>query len=231
MPEMPHKSRKGGRSRDGVDILFEDRDIIVVDKPAGLLTVATDKERERTAYAFLYDHVNSRKTAWGIFVVHRLDREASGLLVFAKTEDSKHHLQEQFKLHTARRTYLAVTEGKIAKDSFTIESYLAENKAFRCYSTRKPAEGKRAVTHVRVLKRSPHRTLVEVNLETGRKHQIRVHLAEQGNPIVGDTMYGSGRSSIQRMALHATTLVFRHPFNNKEMTFTAPMPQSFETLV
>ncbi len=219
------RSRRPDRS--GVDILFEDGDLIVINKPAGLLTIATEKERHRTAYAVLSEHVR-RQRAGRLFIVHRLDREASGLLVFAKSEESKIDLQEQFKDHSAGRTYVAVTEGRIPRDAFTIETLLAENAAFRCYVTRDPAKGKRAVTHVTVLRRAARRTLVEVRLETGRKHQIRVHLAEAGYPIVGDPVYGAGRSPIRRMALHGARLTFRHPRTGQPMVFSAPMPPEFE---
>ena len=210
--------------------MFEDHDLIVISKPAGLLTIATDREKRRTAYAMLVDHVRRFRNA-RIFIVHRLDREASGLLVFAKTEEAKAALQDQFKDHSAGRTYLAVAEGRIPRDAFTVESYIAENAAFRCYSTRDAARGQRAVTHITVLQRSPQRTLVEARLETGRKHQIRVHLADEGFPIVGDPAYGNGKSPIRRMALHGVKLVFRHPHSGQPMTFTAPMPASFEALM
>ncbi len=203
---------------------------MVIVKPAGLLTIATEKERHRTAYALLVEHVR-RQRAGRLFIVHRLDREASGLLVFAKSPEAKVGLQEQFRDHSAGRTYIAVTEGRLPRDTFTIKSYIAENAALRCYSTRDPAKGKLAVTHVTVLRRSVHRTLVEVRLETGRKHQIRVHLAEEGHPIVGDPAYGTGRSPIRRMALHGAGLVFRHPRTGKPMSFSAPLPEEIESLV
>ena len=228
LPARHPSSRRHG-SRADIEIVFEDRDLIVAIKPAGLLTIATDRERQRTAYALLFEHVRRRREG-RLFIVHRLDREASGLLVFAKSPEAKLALQEQFKDHSAGRTYIAVTEGRMARDSFTIESYLAENAAFRCYSTRDPAKGKRAVTHVTVLKRSPRRSLVEVRLETGRKHQIRVHLAEEGHPIVGDPAYGDGRGPVGRLALHGARLVFRHPRTGQPMTFSAPLPAEIESL-
>jgi len=205
--------------------------VIVVEKPAGLLTIATDREKRHTVYAFLFEHVKSKQPAEKLFVVHRLDREASGLLVFAKSPAAKQHLQKQFKEHLARRTYVAVTEGRVAWNSRTIQSYLAENAIHRCYSTSNRARGKWAVTHVTVLHRSPHRTLVEVRLETGRKHQIRVHLAEQEHPIVGDRTYGSRTNPIGRLALHAAKLAFRHPLAGKLMEFHSPSPTAFSTLV
>src|SRR5438132_10520241 len=182
-------------------IVFEDETILIVDKPAGLLTIATATEKENTLYAELRARASRKQPPEKIFVVHRLDREASGLLVFAKTIEAKEKLQEQFKIHSAGRRYLAVVEGQVKGEDFSIRSYLAENAAFRVYSTRKKGEGKLAITHVRVVKRRPKTTLVQVRLETGRKHQIRVHLAERGHPSVGDKAYGSRSNPIRRLAL------------------------------
>jgi RluA family pseudouridine synthase len=214
-----------------VQIIFEDKDIIVVDKPEGLLTIATDQEKVRTLYAYLYEHVKRKKPPEMLFIVHRLDREASGLLVFAKSEVAKRHLQDQFKEHSAGRTYVAITEGQMAHNEQTIESYLTENRMHRCYSTRDRTKGKRAVTHVRVLKRSQNLTLAEVQLETGRKHQIRVHLAEQGHPIVGDRAYGSRTNPARRLALHAAKLAFKHPRSGKLLEFASRPPASFASLI
>jgi 23S rRNA pseudouridine1911/1915/1917 synthase len=228
-PSNTHRHRGPAWTR--LHILFEDRDVIVVDKPAGLLTMATEREKHRTLYALLYEHVKGRRPPGMLFIVHRLDREASGLLVFAKSEAAKEHLQEQFKEHHAGRTYLAVVEGRMARDQWTFQSYLAENSIFRCYLTPDPQKGKWAVTHVKVLKRSAHRTLVEVALETGRKHQIRVQLADQGYPIVGDPVYGSRTNPIRRMALHAVRLAFVHPTTGERMEFESPPSPAFMTLV
>jgi 23S rRNA pseudouridine1911/1915/1917 synthase len=214
-----------------VKILFEDQHLIVVEKPAGLLTVATTKEKRRTIYALLFGHLKSKQVPERLFIVHRLDREASGLLVFAKSEAVKHDLQRQFKEHTAGRTYVAVTERRMNQDHYTIQSFLAENAIHRCYSTPDRHKGKWAVTHVKVLSRSSRQTLVEVRLETGRKHQIRVHLAEHGHPVVGDKAYGSGSNPIRRLALHAVQLAFKHPHSGKVMKFHSQPPASFATLV
>jgi len=213
------------------NVLFEDDDIIVAEKPAGLLTIATDREKRQTLYAFLYEYLKRKHAPEQIFIVHRLDREASGLLVFAKTKEAKYHLQEQFKEHSTDRIYVAVAENQMARDTYTFESYLAENAFHRSYSTPDRRKGSHAITHVTVLKRSAHRTLVEVKLETGRKHQIRVHLAEKGFPIVGDRAYGSSSSPIRRMALHAANLAFTHPRTGKRMEFHSPPPASFAKLV
>ena len=209
---------------DRIRIVFEDPSVIVIDKPAGLLTMATDTERSRTAYAWLREYAGRKKPSEKIFIVHRLDREASGLLVFAKTIEAKERLQDQFKDHSAGRRYIAVVEGRVGMDEFTIRSYLAENKAYLVFSTPNKRLGKLAITHVRVLKRNPKTTLVEVRLETGRKHQIRVHLAERGHPIIGDKNYGSGADPIRRLALHAANLEFTHPSTRKRMQFESPHP-------
>jgi 23S rRNA pseudouridine1911/1915/1917 synthase len=200
----------------------------VVDKPVGLLTMATDNERSKTVYAALREYANAKKPSEKLFIVHRLDREASGLLVFAKTIEAKEKLQDQFKDHSAGRRYVAVVEGQVGSDDFTIRSYLAENKAYRVYSTPNRKVGKLAVTHVRVMKRNRKTTLVEVRLETGRKHQIRVHLAERGHPIVGDKNYGSRSNPIRRLALHAAVLEFKHPQTGKWMRLESPYPKTFD---
>jgi 23S rRNA pseudouridine1911/1915/1917 synthase len=210
-------------------VVFEDDSIIVVEKPAGLLTVATDTERSRTLYAALRERANRKRPPEKIFIVHRLDREASGLLVLAKTFENKERLQNQFKDHSAGRRYIAVVEGQVRQDQFTIRSYLAENAALRVYSTRKSSAGRLAITHVRVIRASSKATLVEVRLETGRKHQVRVHLAGCGHPIVGDKVYGSGYNPLRRLALHAAELGFRHPVTGRMVHFEAPCPKSFRT--
>jgi 23S rRNA pseudouridine1911/1915/1917 synthase len=216
---------------DRIRIVYEDDSVIVVDKPAGLLTMATDTERERTVYAAMCAYANNKRPAEKIFIVHRLDREASGLLVLAKTAEAKERLQEQFKDHSASRRYVAVVEGQVNPDHFTIRSHLSENAAYRVYSSRKGREGKLAITHVQVMKRNPKKTLIEVRLETGRKHQIRVHLSERGHPLVGDKTYGSGSNPIRRLALHAAILEFRHPRTAKLMRFDSPYPKSFGAIV
>ena len=218
-------------SVDRIRIVFEDDAVIVIEKPAGLLTMATETERARTVYAILREAANRKRPPEKIFIVHRLDREASGLLVFAKTIEAKEKLQDQFKDHSAGRKYVAVVEGRVSPANFTIRSYLAENAAFRVYSTKKKALGKPAVTHVRVIRGHSNMTLVEVQLETGRKHQIRVHLAERGNPIVGDKVHGSRSNPLHRLALHGAELEFRHPLTGRFMHFEAPPPKSFAGLI
>jgi len=212
-----------------IRVVYEDDSIIAIDKPSGLLTMGTAKEKTRTAYAALRAQLNHKRPPEKLFIVHRLDREASGLLVFAKTVEAKERLQDQFKDHSAGRQYIAVVHGRVHQDSLTIRSNLAENVVHRVYSTKNAKHGKPAVTHLRVLKRHPKTTLVAVRLETGRKHQIRVHLAEQGHPIVGDSTYGSTTNPIRRMALHGARLEFRHPATGEPVSLQSPYPKAFDS--
>jgi len=215
---------------DKLEVIAEDDSIIVVNKPAGLLTMATETEKARTAYAILRAYLNNKRRPEKLFIVHRLDREASGLIVFAKSPESKERLQDQFKDHSAGRRYVAVVEGRVKEDAFTVRTNLAENSAYRVYSTPNRKAGKLAITHVKVLKRNTKTTLVEVQLETGRKHQIRVHLSERGYPIVGDRAYGSARNPIRRLALHGAQLDFRHPLSGERRTLRSNYPKEFDRL-
>jgi len=208
-------------------IVFEYDSVIVVDKPDGLLTMGTETERSNTLYASLRGYLNSKQPAEKVFIVHRLDREASGLLVFAKTVEAKEQLQNQFKDHSAGRVYTAVAEGRVLPEQFTVRTLLAENAAFRVYSTPNTRTGKPAVTHVRVLKRGAKTSLLEVRLETGRKHQIRVHLAERGHPIVGDKVYGGRSNVLGRLGLHGTHLEFAHPRSKTRLKFDSPYPANW----
>jgi len=215
----------------GLAILYEDRDILVVDKPAGLLTIATDKEQSRTVYFTLTDYVRKgqSKSRKRLFIVHRLDRETSGILVLAKSKGAKLFLQGHW--HETEKKYLGVVHGWLEKKSDTITSYLAENAAHVVYSTTDTKKGKLARTAYRVLKERKGFSLLEVSPLTGRKHQIRVHLADIGHPVVGDRKYGKKDKSHTRVALHARSLSFTHPFSGERLTFEAEVPAYFETLV
>lgn len=222
----PHKHRL-----KGIVVLHEDRDILVVDKPPGLLTIATDRERERTAYHILTDYVRkgSVRSRNRIFIVHRLDRETSGVLVFAKSEEVKHRLQGQWE--EAEKGYLAVVHGKLASKTGTITTCLAENRAHTVYSTSDARKGKLSHTVYEVLKETKAFSLLKVRLLTGRKHQIRVHLSEKGHPIVGDRKYGKGDDAHKRLALHARSISFKHPLSGQRLTFETPIPGYFNELV
>jgi tRNA pseudouridine32 synthase/23S rRNA pseudouridine746 synthase/23S rRNA pseudouridine1911/1915/1917 synthase len=215
----------------GLAILYEDRDILVVDKPSGLLTVGTEREKARTAYFALTEYVRKgdARSRSRIFIVHRLDRETSGVLVFAKTAEAKVCLQGRWD--EARKRYLVVVHGTCAQRSGTITTYLAENSAHGVYSTADTKKGKWSQTAYTVLKETKDLALLEVELLTGRKHQIRVHLADRGHPVVGDKRYGRANTAHRRLALHARSLSFRHPVSGEELTFEAQAPPYFKELV
>ena len=210
----------------GLEVLYEDDDIIAILKPVGLLSVATDDERERTAYAYLRAWLKERNPGGRLFIVHRLDKFASGVLLFAKSERVQALMKGIFQRRDILRKYWAIVEGTVGKNQGTIQSYLAENRMMRMYSTDDDTCGKLAVTHFRTLRRTRGFSSLEVTLETGRKNQIRVHLSEMGHPIVGDQAYGCTKDPLKRLGLHAFHLSFRHPITGKQMQFqTGPPPE------
>jgi len=215
---------------EGLSILHEDADVIVVLKSHGLLTVATERERETTAQAYLNGYLGQRKGAERIHVVHRLDRETSGVLVFAKNFQAREQLKEQFAAHTADRLYVAVVEGEMDPSDGTFRSYLRERRDLRMESVDAHPDAKYAVTHYRTVETNGRYSMLEVKLETGRKNQIRTHLSEAGHPIIGDRMYGSEVNPIGRLALHAKVLGFDHPVTRKHLVFTAPVPKVFRSV-
>jgi tRNA pseudouridine32 synthase/23S rRNA pseudouridine746 synthase/23S rRNA pseudouridine1911/1915/1917 synthase len=224
MPKKRHQPR-------GLEILYEDKDILVVDKSAGLLTVGTANNKTNTAYYKLTDYVRkgNSKSQSRIFIVHRLDQSTSGVLVFAKNEEAKFRLQSQWK--DTEKKYVAVVYGQLAKKEDVISSYLAENKALIVYSTTDTTKGKLARTAYKVLKESKQFSLLEINLLTGRKNQIRVHLADKGHPVVGDRKYGKPKDAFRRLALHSKSISFKHPASGRQMTFETRMPNYFNELV
>jgi len=214
----------------GLTILHEDADVIVVLKANGLLTVATERERETTAQAHLNAYLGAKRREERIHVVHRLDRETSGVLVFAKNFHARERLKEQFAEHSVDRVYVAVVEGVIDPPSGTIRSHLFERPDLKMVSVEPRADAKLAVTHYRTIKSNAKYSMLEVTLETGRKNQIRAHLSETGHPVIGDRMYGASSNPIDRLALHARLLGFVHPTTEKKLTFSTPLPSSFGQL-
>ena len=204
--------------------VHEDDDLLVVDKPAGLLTIATERERQRTAYRMLSDYVAAQRRGGRLFVVHRLDRETSGLLVFAKSEAVKRALQAQFEARTAERVYVAVVEGRVAAAAGMLRARVGEDP--RSLRVRTTPRGREAVTHYRVLERRAHSTVLELTLETGRRGQIRAQLAALGHPIVGDAEFGSRRDPVRRVCLHATRLGFRDSAG-RARRYESPAPAVF----
>jgi 23S rRNA pseudouridine1911/1915/1917 synthase len=208
-------------------ITYEDDDVIVIEKPAGLLTMGSDKERVRTAYSQLSTYLKSQDEENKIFIVHRLDRDTSGLLVFAKNEQAKYTLQENWNESILKRTYVALVEGKMNKKNDRIVSYLKESKALKVHSSNNPTYGNEAITNYKVIEERNNSTLLELNLETGRKNQIRVHMQEIGNPIIGDKKYGARTNTLGRLALHAKVLSFTHPITGEALHFESPIPRIF----
>ena len=212
-------------------IIYEDEELIVIDKAAGLLSIATKNEKRRTAFSMLSDYVKQTDTSNKIFVVHRLDRETSGLMVFARNEEIKHQLQEKWNEAATSKTYVAVVEGRVEKQEGTIVSYLSEDKVFKVHSSQNPKNGLKAITQYSVLNSNANFSLLEVNIETGRKNQIRVHMQDIGHSIVGDKKYGASSSPIRRLGLHARKLAFVHPVTNKLLKFETKIPPAFLSLM
>ena len=202
-------------------LVYEDDDLLVIDKPSGLLTIATPHERERTVYHLLWDYLQASRPSRRPFVVHRLDRETSGLLVFAKSPRAKRHLQAQFEAREVERVYVTMVEGRVIEEEGTLESRLVEDRALRVHGG---PRGKIAITHYRVRERRRGRTLLDVRLGTGRRHQIRVQLAERGHPIVGDAAHGSRAGRNGRLCLHASRLGFVHPRTGERVQFESGAP-------
>jgi len=212
----------------GLPLVYEDDAIIVIIKPAGLLSIATEKEKQRTAYYRLNAHLKERDAGARIFVVHRLDRDTSGLLVFAKGEAAKRALQDEWPAVDKR--YVAVVEGVPAQRRGTISSCLRESKSLRVHTVRGRGEGKLSVTHYEVIASGPEYALLSITIATGRKNQIRVQLADLGHPVAGDKKYGATSDPVGRLALHAASLSFTHPVTGERLEFTAAMPKKFQAL-
>lgn len=212
-------------------LVYEDDDIIVVNKGYGLLSMGNDKVKDGTAYSILREYVKWENPRNKIFIIHRLDRDTSGLMMFAKTIEAKETMQHNWNNMVLNRKYLAVVEGKVEPADGVVRSYLAENSEHEVYSTPDSSKGQLAVTRYRTLSSKNGYSLMEVELDTGRKNQIRVHMKELGHPIAGDRRYGASSSPIHRLALHAQTLRFVHPVTRKEMSFTTPVPSGFAKMV
>ena len=214
----------------GLTIVFEDQHLIIIEKHAGLLSIATDNKKDKTAYSMLSEHVKMQNPKNKIFVVHRLDRETSGLMMFAKNETIKMQLQENWQKTISERSYLAVIEGKMKEPEGTIMSYLRESSVFKVHSSQNPNNGEKAITHYSTIKSTNYYSLLKVNLETGKKNQIRVHLQDTGHPIIGDMKYGSNVNPIGRLGLHAWVLSFVHPVTKENSYFETKIPSKFARL-
>lgn len=211
----------------GLKIIFEDQYLIVIEKEAGVLSMATEKQKENTAYSVLSEYVKKADPANRIFIVHRLDKDTSGIMMYAKSEKIQKALQENWNENILERTYLAVVEGNPKEPNGTIISYLVESKALIVYSTKNPEKGQKAITHYETFKTSKNHSLLKVNLETGRKNQIRVNMQDLGHPVIGDAKYGATTNPIKRLGLHAWVLAFTHPVSKEAMRFETEIPKVF----
>lgn len=213
------KEKKLGK---GVRLIYEDSDVVVVDKPSGLLSVADDRG-SLSLHGLLKAYYKGQK----VYVIHRIDRGTSGLLLFALSEKAFLGLKELFATHTIERKYVGICEGVFAQKEGSFEDLLFEDKNQFVRITKDRTKGRRACTHYRVLKEKRESTLVEFSLETGRKHQIRVQVAQRGHPITGDQRYQAKNDPLKRLALHAKWLCFEHPCTGKVMRFSSEVPRSF----
>lgn len=211
-----------------LEILYEDKFIIIVNKPHNLLTISTEKEKERTLFHYVFDYLKKKNKNNKVFIVHRLDKDTSGIVIFAKDEQTKFYLQNNWD--SFKRNYVAVVNGKLEKEKGILKSYLQETKTHLTYSVN-DKNGKLAITEYEKVLGNNKYTMLSLNLKTGRKNQIRVQLADIGNSIVGDKKYGIKKDPIRRMALVANTLEFIHPKTNQKLVIDIDIPNSFISLV
>jgi 23S rRNA pseudouridine1911/1915/1917 synthase len=207
-----------------MNLLYEDEHLIVIEKSSGLLSVVTEKGNEETAFSILKNYVKSNNSKAQLYIVHRLDRDTSGVMMFARSKEVQQKLQDNWDDVVTKRIYYAVVEGNVKNAKGEIVSYLKENKSLKMYSSKTPGDGQKAVTRYRVLKSNARYSLLEVELETGRKNQIRVHLQDMGHSIAGDKKYGAVTNQLRRLALHAGILEFSHPITGKCLYFATPVP-------
>ena len=217
------------KTRSNLPIIFENDEIIVINKPSGLLSIASDNEKSSTAYRMLSDYVQQKDKHNRIFVVHRLDEDTSGVLMVAKNPEIQKALQDNWNDLVSKRGYYAIVDGQMENKEGTIKSYLKKNAQNLMYSS-KDKNGQFSITHYRVMKETDKYSLLDVNIDTGRKNQIRVHLGDLGHNVIGDDKYGNPSNPLKRLGLHAYCLEITHPITKKKMKFTAPMPKEFEKL-
>ncbi len=219
------------KARSNLPIIYEDEDFIVINKPSGLLSVASDKEKGSTAYRMLNDYVQQKDKHNRIFIVHRLDEDTSGVFMVAKSSKMRDMLQDKWNDLVKKRGYYAVVDGTLKNKQGTIKSYLKKNNLDLMYSSKKEGDGKLAITHYKVMKENGKYSLLDVNIDSGRKNQIRVHLGEMGHNVIGDDKYGNPTNPIGRLGLHAYELDITHPVTKKVMKFVSKMPDEFNKLL
>ncbi len=213
-----------------LDILYEDKEILVVNKPSGILTVSTPKEKEKTLFHEVSDYVKKSNPKAKVFIVHRLDKDTSGIVMFAKNQNIKYAYQNAWDNLVLKRGYMAVVDGVLEKKKSIIKSYLKETKTLLVYSSNDKKNGKLAITSYNVVKETKKYSMLSIDIKTGRKNQIRVHMKDINHPILGDKKYGNKKSPVNRLMLHAGELVIINPKTKKKMTFVSEIPKSFELL-
>ena len=224
------KMRISKKVRNNLPIIFEDNDLIVINKPSGLLSIASDREKGRTAYRMVNDYVQQKDKHNRIYVVHRLDEDTSGVLVFAKNPKIKDALQKNWNDIVLKRGYYAIVEGNMEKDEDTFVDYLQENSLNLMYVTKDHKNGKKCVTHYKLIRKNKYYSLLDVDIDSGRKNQIRVQLGHRNHYVIGDDKYGEPTNPLKRLGLHAYCLKFVNPLSKKTMAFNAPIPPEFNKL-
>lgn len=211
-----------------LDIIYEDKNILVINKPTGILTVSNSKEKEKTLFFEVSSYVKKSNPKAKVFIINRLDKDTSGIVLFAKNQNIKYKYQNAWNDLAIKRGYIAVVNGKLDKKQGTIKSYLKETKTLLVYSSNDSKNGKLAITNYKVVEESKHYSKLEIDIKTGRKNQIRVHLNDLGNPIVGDKKYGDKKNKSSRLMLHASYLLITNPVTKKKMEFVCKEPKEFE---
>ena len=211
-------------------LLYEDESIIAINKPSGLLSIASDREKGRTAYRLVSEYVASKSPKARIYVVHRLDEDTSGVLIFAKDAKTKEALQESWQEIVEKRGYYAIVEGEMEEKERTLQDYLAQNNLQLMYVTKNKSAGKLCITHYKVIAYKAPYSLLDVNISSGRKNQIRVQLGHRGHHVIGDDKYGEPADPLGRLGLHAYSLILTNPLTNKRYELEAPMPPEFKSM-
>lgn len=211
-----------------VEVIYEDEAILAINKPSGLLTVASEAESVRTVYRIMNEYIRQRDPSTRIFIVHRLDKETSGVLLVAKSQEVQKTLQDNWNTFVLNRGYVAVVEGSITPPQGSIRTFVKETSVHRMYSSNREGDGSEAITTYHTRSTNGVYSLLDIRLETGRKNQIRLHMSEQGCPIVGDKKYGAVTNPLKRLGLHAHLLEILHPVTGKKLLLEAKMPAGFK---
>lgn len=214
-------------TKEKLDIIYEDKELLVINKKAHLLTIATEDEKINTLYHKVYEYEKKKNKNNKIFIVHRLDKDTSGIVIFAKNQKIKELLQKDWNKLAFNREYIAIVEGKVLKEKDTIKQYLKETRTLKTIVTNKE-DGKEAITNYEVIKKSKNYSILKINIQTGRKNQIRVAMSSINHPIIGDKKYGSTKNPLRRLCLHASKLELIHPINKNTFVFEARIPNEFK---